>query len=77
MPLTFEKLPNNTLRGRIAEKIREAILDGTLEEGERLVERKLAQEFGASLTAVREALVELETDGFIAKLPNSATHVIR
>lgn len=77
MPLTFDKLPNNTLRGRIAEKIRDAILDGTLEEGERLVERKLAQEFGASLTAVREALVELETDGFIAKLPNSATHVIR
>jgi len=74
---TFEKLSNPSLRGLIAERIRQAILDGRLAEGERLVERKLAQEFGASLTAVREALVELETDGFIAKLPNSATHVIR
>lgn len=77
MPPQFEKLTNNSLRGRIADKVREAILDGTLAEGERLVERKLAQDFGASLTAVREALVELESDGFIAKLPNASTHVIR
>jgi DNA-binding GntR family transcriptional regulator len=77
MSQPFEKLSQNSLRGRIAEKIRDAILDGTLPEGERLVERKLAAEFGASLTAVREALVELETDGFVAKLPNSATRVIR
>lgn len=77
MPPQFEKLTNNSLRGRIADKVRAAILDGTLAEGERLVERKLAQEFGASLTAVREALVELESDGFIAKLPNASTHVIR
>ena len=74
---TFEKVSNPSLRGLIAERIRQAILDGRLAEGERLVERKLAQEFGASLTAVREALVELESDGFIAKLPNSATHVVR
>jgi DNA-binding GntR family transcriptional regulator len=77
MPITFEKLASPTLRGRIAEQMREAILDGRLAEGERIVERKLASEFGASLTAVREALIELETDGFIEKLPNSTTHVIR
>lgn len=77
MSLTFEKLSNPTLRGRIAERIRDAILDGSLPEGERLVERRLAAEFGASLTAVREALIELETDGFIQKLPNSSTHVIQ
>jgi len=74
---TFEKIANAPLRERIAERLREAILDGSLPEGERLVERKLAADFGASLTAVREALIELETDGFIAKLPNSSTHVIR
>ncbi|MGH9719698.1 MAG: GntR family transcriptional regulator [Bryobacteraceae bacterium] len=74
---TFEKLAATSVRARIADRLREAILDGSLLEGERLVERKLAAEFGASLTAVREALIELETEGFIAKLPNSSTHVIR
>jgi DNA-binding GntR family transcriptional regulator len=73
----FAKIASSSLREQIADRLREAILDGTLPEGERLVERKLAADFGASLTAVREALVELESDGFIAKMPNSSTHVIR
>lgn len=73
----FEKLETYTLRGRIAEHLRHAILDGTLQEGQRLVERKLAAQFGASLTAVREALIELETEGFVVKRANSGTAVIK
>ncbi|HWB97958.1 MAG TPA: GntR family transcriptional regulator [Bryobacteraceae bacterium] len=73
----FEKLESYTLRGRIAEQLRHAILNGTLQEGQRLVERKLASEFGASLTAVREALIELETEGFVVKRTNSATVVVK
>lgn len=73
----FEKLASHTLRGRIAEKIRTAILNGSLREGQRLVERSLASQFGASLTAVREALIELETEGFVVKKPNAATYVTR
>src|SRR2546428_9452260 len=77
MPAVFEKLGTHTLRGRIAERLREAILEGSLREGERLVERQLASQLGASLTAVREALIELEADGFIFKRPNSATYVTK
>lgn len=77
MPATFQRVSSSSLPSRIASRIREAILNGTLLEGERLVERRLAEEFGASLTAVREALVLLEAEGFIIKLPNAATHVIR
>ncbi len=77
MQTVFEKLTTSTLRERIAEKIREAILTGTLREGERLVERKLATQFATSLTAVREALIELETEGFVTKKPNAATHVTK
>lgn len=73
----FERLPSYSLRGRIAETLREAILNGTLEEGQRLVERKLAAQLGASLTAVREALIELEMEGFIQKRRNSATYVTK
>lgn len=71
----FEKLTPNTLRGRIAQQIRGAILSGKLKGGERLVERKLAIAFGASLTAVREALIELEAEGFILKKINLGTYV--
>ncbi|MFN7938709.1 MAG: GntR family transcriptional regulator [Bryobacteraceae bacterium] len=77
MPIAFEQLSSPTLRVRIAEKLREAILNGTLREGERLVERKLAAEFATSLTAVREALIELESDGFVVKKPNSSTYVTK
>ena len=71
----FERLTPHTLRGRIAQQIRSAILSGKLKEGERLVERKLAGALGASLTAVREALIELESEGFILKKTNLGTYV--
>ncbi len=71
----FEKLTPHTLRGQIAQQIRGAILSGKLREGERLVERKLATALGASLTAVREALIELESEGFLLKKTNLGTYV--
>jgi DNA-binding GntR family transcriptional regulator len=71
----FERLAPRTLRTRIAQHIREAILTNKLKEGERLVERKLASGLGASLTAVREALIELESEGFIVKKANLGTYV--
>jgi len=75
MPLVTEKLTSATLRFQTSEKIRTGILRGSLKPGERLVERDLAEQLGTSLTVVREALVQLETEGFITKRPNSATHI--
>lgn len=77
MRVVFGKLTYTSLRGRIADEIQEAILNGTLREGERIVERKLAGQFSTSLTAVREALIELEAKGFVTKRPNFGTHVIK
>lgn len=74
---TFSKVSVSTLRSIIAAEIRKAILDGRLQPGERLVERKLAAQFGASLSVVREALVELEMEGYIVKRRNTATFVTR
>ena len=73
----FARIENSTLRGQIAEQIRNAILDSTLKPGSKLVERQLAAQFETSLTAVREALIGLEAEGFVTKKPNSATHVAR
>ncbi len=77
MHVVFEKLTNNTLRGRIAEQIRGAILNGSLAAGQKIVERTIAAQFGASLTSVREAIIQLESEGFITKKPNSSTYVTK
>ena len=75
MPLASSKLVQATLRQQIVTQIRDAILNRSLRPGERLVERELAAQLGTSLTATREALIQLETEGLITKRPNATTHV--
>jgi DNA-binding GntR family transcriptional regulator len=75
MTVPFSKLSNRSLRDQIAEKIREAVLNQSLRAGDRLIERTHATQFGASLTAVREALITLEADGFVVKRHNSSTYI--
>jgi DNA-binding GntR family transcriptional regulator len=75
MPILAKKLAVATLRHRIVEEVRQAILNGSLCPGERLVERDLAARLGTSLTVAREAIIQLETEGLIIKRPNSSTHV--
>jgi DNA-binding GntR family transcriptional regulator len=79
MASTLERLADETLtlRGRVAERIRDAILNGTLTEGERIVERQLASQLGTSLSVIREAIIQLEAEGFIRKWRNSSTHVTK
>ena len=77
MEMSFSKLSNRSLRDQIAGKIKEAILSNSLRAGDRLVERKLAAQFGVSLTAVREALIVLEIEGFVVKKTNSSTYVTK
>lgn len=49
-----------TLRDQIKDVLLQRILQGTYEPGERIVEIRVAQEFGVSQAPVREALRELE-----------------
>jgi DNA-binding GntR family transcriptional regulator len=77
MPLASRKLVQATLRQQIVQEIRQAILNRSLLPGERLVERTLAERLGTSLTATREALIQLETEGLITKKPNATTHVTK
>ncbi len=75
MPIAKVKVQSLTLRHQIVTRIRQAILDGSLQPGERVVERTLAAVFGASVTAVREAVIQLEAEGLIAKRSNTATNI--
>ncbi len=44
-----------TLRERILETIRDAIMSGSLKPGEKVAEPELAERFGISRTPIREA----------------------
>jgi DNA-binding GntR family transcriptional regulator len=47
------------------ERIRQAIVEGELRAGQRLIEQRIAAEFGLSRTPVREALRRLESEGLV------------
>lgn len=61
--------PTETLRSQVLDTMRAAIVDGTFRPGERLVERKLCDLLGVSRTSVREALRQLEAEGFVECAP--------
>ena len=57
--------PSPTSSLRVSEELREAILSGEFEPGERLRTASLAKCFGSSRTPVSEALVQLEGEGLV------------
>ncbi|MFN0105347.1 MAG: GntR family transcriptional regulator [Bryobacteraceae bacterium] len=73
----LEKLPvrRMVLKDRVAELIKDAILSSKLQPGDRIVEMRLAADLGVGTTAVREALFELEAQGFVTRVTNKATFV--
>ena len=58
-----------TLRALACDQIRTWIVTGQLGPGERLVENILAEELGVSRIPVREALKQLQTEGFVDIAP--------
>lgn len=70
------KLDNyKPLREMVFESLREAILQGRLRPGERLMEIQLAEEMGVSRTPVREAIRKLELEGFVVMVPRKGAYV--
>ena len=64
-PLSAASPISPTSSLRVSEELREAILSGEFEPGERLRTVSLAKRFGSSRTPVREALVQLEGEGLV------------
>jgi DNA-binding GntR family transcriptional regulator len=66
---------SSNLKSRVAGEIRDRILAGVLELGERLSDKALAAELKASRTPVREALLQLQAEGLVTIRPQSGTFV--
>lgn len=58
------------LRRQVLDELRQSIIAGRLNPGERLVERELIAMMGVSRTVIREALRQLESEGLVAIVPN-------
>jgi DNA-binding GntR family transcriptional regulator len=57
------------LREKIASAIRASIIDGRIGAGEKLREPVLSKQLGVSRTPLREALLQLESEGFVEMTP--------
>ena len=70
-----EEGPRRLLRDVVFEKMLAAIVDGTLEPGERLNDDQLVKWLGVSRTPVREAIAQLHTYGLVEIEANRFTRV--
>lgn len=66
-----------TKKDQIVISVKNAILAGRLESGDPIVENKIAQQLGVGTPLVREALIELEHQGFVQKVPFKGTIVTK
>jgi DNA-binding GntR family transcriptional regulator len=67
--------PEQLLRDRVVDVVREAILQGSLAPGRRLTERELGELTGVSRTSLREALRHLQAEGLVETSPSRGLQV--
>lgn len=73
--LTIEENAYLPLRDVVFQTLRQAILKGELQPGERLMEIKLADRLGVSRTPIREAIRKLELEGLVVMVPRRGAAV--
>jgi GntR family transcriptional regulator, transcriptional repressor for pyruvate dehydrogenase complex len=72
----YKTVQTSRLYEQIVQQIEESILAGTLKPGDQLpAERDLAQQFGVSRTAVREAVKTLREKGLVEAYPGRGTFI--
>jgi DNA-binding GntR family transcriptional regulator len=75
-PTTVRSLADHqSLRERIVSRLRNAIVAGDLPPKTRLMEPELAKRLSVSRTPLREAIRQLEAEGFLTTIPRVGTFV--
>jgi len=69
--------PPNSISDQIYERLKQQILHGEIEPGERLMQNQVAENLRASRTPVREAFRRLEQDGLVERVPQGGVRVTR
>ena len=65
-------IPRQSLTSAVADKIRDQIIRGEIQEGAQLRQDAIANQYHVSRIPVREALRQLDAEGLIAIVPNRA-----
>ena len=73
--MRLDATSNLPLREVVFLRLRQAILQGDLQPGERLMEIQLADQLGVSRTPVREAIRKLELEGLVSMKPRRGAEV--
>lgn len=73
----LEQIQPISKKDQVALAVKEAIIAGNIEPGSPIVESRIAQEVGAGIPLVREALIELEYQGFVQRIPYKGTYVTK
>ena len=68
-------ITNRSLHDQVAGRIRDLIIEGTLEPGSRIDEAHLIEELGVSRTPFREALRTLAAEGLVIVRPSKGSIV--
>jgi DNA-binding GntR family transcriptional regulator len=69
-PGSGQKLARSVYSGPILGELRAAIISRRLQKSTRLVEQRLASDFGVSRGPIRSALLALEAEGLVRSLPS-------
>jgi DNA-binding GntR family transcriptional regulator len=67
--------PRSLLKTTITQTIRDWIIQGRRKPGEQLSDKEIALELNASRTPVREALLQLQSEGLVEVRPQRGTYV--
>jgi DNA-binding GntR family transcriptional regulator len=73
----FKLLEPISKKDRVVAVLKEAIVSGSMKPGDAIVENRVAQQLGVGQPLVREALIELEHQGFVQRFPYRGTYVTK
>lgn len=73
--MTLVGAPGATLAENVRMTLVDQIVQGAYDEGTRLYPERIAEQFGVSMTPVREALMQLAADGFVEGVQRRGFHV--
>jgi DNA-binding GntR family transcriptional regulator len=75
--LNFKEIEVSSLRDKVIGALKDAFFSQQLKPGDLIVERQLAKQMNVGSPAVREALITLEEQGFVRRVPNVGTYVTK
>jgi DNA-binding GntR family transcriptional regulator len=73
----FSRIETFSKKDRVVATLREAIVSGRMKPGDAVVEGKVARQLGVGQPVIREALLDLEHQGFVQRVPYRGTSVTK